>query len=262
MTADSTERAADLLWDAWRSGRTLSELPAEVRPADETAGFAIQRAIERRAGGARFGWKIAATSAAGQRHIGVPGPLPGTLLATQAKTGRGEFALKHNRMRVAEAEFAFRFARPLPARAEPWTQAEVLAAVGTLHPAIEIPDSRLEPFVTAGGAQLVADNACAGAFVLGPPADTDWRALDLASHIVEVRYDDGRVVPGIGSNVLGDPRIALTWIANRLGALGPGLAAGEVVTTGTCIVPCAIAPGDAIVADFGILGRVEARFTD
>lgn len=262
MHTDATERAADLLWAAWSAGQTLTTLPADVRPADENAGFAVQRAIERRARSTRFGWKIAATSPAGQRHIGVPGPLPGTLLASNVQTGHGVFPLRHNRMRVAEAEFAFRFGRALPPRSTPWTQVEVLDAVESLHPAIEVPDSRLDPFVSAGGAQLVADNACAGTFVLGPATEADWRALDLAAHTVEVRYDDGRVVPGIGSNVLGDPRIALTWIANRLGALGPGLAAGEVVTTGTCIVPCAIAPGDSIVADFGGLGRVEARFTD
>jgi 2-keto-4-pentenoate hydratase len=255
-------RAADLLWSTWTSGGRLEALPHDLRPADRAAGFAVQRTIERRSGSDRFGWKIAATSAAGQQHIGVDGPLPGTLLAAKAQTGRGSFRLRHNLMRVAEAEFAFRFGQSLPPRMQPWSQDEVLAAVASLHPAIEVPDSRYADFVRAGGPQLIADNACAGEFVLGPEARFAWRTLDLATHAVHVRYTDGRTVEGIGSNVLGDPRIALTWLANELSTLGTGLAAGEVVTTGTCIVPCAIAPGDAIVADFGVLGRVEARFTD
>jgi 2-keto-4-pentenoate hydratase len=262
MNVDAIDQAARTLLDAWRAGTVLDALPPAVRPTDEGDGFAIQRAIERLSGSRRVGWKIAATSPAGQQHIGVPGPLPGTLLASQVQTGAGTFPLGRNRMRVAEAEFAFRIGRDLPARTQPWSRDEVLAAVASLHPAIEVPDSRYAQFVTAGGAQLIADNACADTFVLGPATDADWRTLDLATHTVEVRYADGRRVPGIGSNVLGDPRDALTWVANRLAALGPGLSAGEVVTTGTCIVPCAIAPGDAIVADFGVLGRVEARFTD
>ena len=56
---------------------------------------------------------------------------------------------------------------------------QVLDAVGTLHPAIEIPDSGFSDFVTAGAAQIIADNACAHLFVLGAPAPANWRALDL-----------------------------------------------------------------------------------
>ena len=38
------------------------------------------------------------------------------------------------------------------------------------------------------------------------------------------------------------------------------LATGEVVTTGTCLAPIPIGPGDRLVADFGAIGKVEARF--
>jgi 2-keto-4-pentenoate hydratase len=64
---------------------------------------------------------------------------------------------------------------------------------------------------------------------------------------------------GVGSNVLGDPRVALTWLANELSSLGITLRAGQVVTTGTCLVPLEIAPGDHVRMDFGALGRVECR---
>jgi 2-keto-4-pentenoate hydratase len=66
---------------------------------------------------------------------------------------------------------------------------------------------------------------------------------------------------GSGANVLGDPRIALTWMANELSAFGDGLLAGEVVTTGTCITPTQIAPGDRIRVDFGAFGLIEAAFS-
>jgi 2-keto-4-pentenoate hydratase len=64
---------------------------------------------------------------------------------------------------------------------------------------------------------------------------------------------------GIGANVLGDPRIALAWLANELSSLGVTLRAGQVVTTGTCLVPLEIAPGDHVRMDFGALGAVETR---
>jgi len=36
------------------------------------------------------------------------------------------------------------------------------------------------------------------------------------------------------------------------------LAAGQIVTTGTCLVPLAVEPGDRVVADFGAIGSVNA----
>jgi 2-keto-4-pentenoate hydratase len=40
---------------------------------------------------------------------------------------------------------------------------------------------------------------------------------------------------------------------------GDGLEAGQIVTTGTCVIPVAIAHGDAFRADFGDLGSVQVR---
>ena len=116
-----------------------------------------------------------------------------------------------------------------------------------------------------GAPQLIADNACAHDFVLGPEVAGDWRASDLAKHRVTARVEGSSgesVCEGLGANVLGDPRIALTWLANELSAIGETLRAGQVVTTGTCIVPAAIAPGDRVDADFGAFGRVSLRFAD
>jgi 2-keto-4-pentenoate hydratase len=42
--------------------------------------------------------------------------------------------------------------------------------------------------------------------------------------------------------VLGDPRIALTWIANELSLAGDCLAHGDTITTGTCVVPVSVMP--------------------
>jgi 2-keto-4-pentenoate hydratase len=65
---------------------------------------------------------------------------------------------------------------------------------------------------------------------------------------------------GSSANVLGDPRKALTWLANDRSKRSPGLRAGDIVTTGTCVKPLEIRPGDKVVADFCKLGRVAANF--
>lgn len=250
--------AADILWEHWQQGRRMAQLPPEVRPQTREEGYAIQATLEARSPSPLFGWKIAATSKAGQAHINVDGPLAGRLLRERVFEPGAEVPFGANHMRVAEAEFAFRMARDLAPRSSAYSVDEVLAAVDTLHPAIEIPDSRFDDFTSVGAAQLIADNACAHCFVLGPATAAEWQSMDLVEHPVTGAVEGKAPVHGKGGNVLGDPRAALTWLVNELSGLGLTLRAGEVVTTGTCIVPPAIAPGDRFVADFGVLGGVES----
>ncbi len=146
------------------------------------------------------------------------------------------------------------------ASAESADRVEVLDVVAVLHTAIEVPDSRYDDVASVGAPQLIADNACAHLFVLGPATGADRCAMDLAAHPVRGTVD-GTVAEGRGANALGDPRLALAWLANELSGLGLTLAAGQVVTTGTCVVPMPIAPGVEVVADLGILGRTTLRFT-
>jgi 2-keto-4-pentenoate hydratase len=257
MDEAKAREAGDVLWTHWRNGSVLDALPEALRPRTRAEGYAIQAGLDARSAEPIFGWKIAATSLMGQAHIGVDGPLAGRILTERVVADGGTVPPVANRMAVAEPEFAFRFGRDLPPRAEPYSVAEVLAAVVTLHPAIELPDSRFADYVTAGGPQLIADNACAHWFVLGPATSAEWRDIDLSAHpvlgLVEGRYER----EGTGAAVLGDPRVALTWLVNELSGIGVTLREGEVVTTGTCVKPLEIMPGDCIHADFGVLGRVS-----
>jgi 2-keto-4-pentenoate hydratase len=264
--------AADLLWDCWQNGRRLQSLPEELRPQTREEAYAVQATLESRSAAPLFGWKIAATSTAGQKHINVTGPLAGRLLREKAFSSRSELVFGANHMKVAEAEFAFRMGRDALPRPHPYSVDEVLDAVTTLHPAIEVPDSRFDDFTIVGAPQLIADNACAHLFVLGPPAPDAWREIDLIEHRVTgtvgrsftARPGSGQAShdltrEGKGANVLGDPRVALAWLVNELSGLGIALKAGQVVTTGTCLVPLPIESGVDVTADFGVLGRVAAR---
>jgi 2-keto-4-pentenoate hydratase len=251
---EQTAAAAKTLHDHWQAGTKIGDLDLALRPRNRAEGYAIQAAMQ--GYGRLFGWKIAATSEAGQKHINVAGPLAGRIFAERVIRDGGTASMAGNEMRVGEPEFAFRMGRDLPPRPAPYSVEDVLSAVDTLHPAIELPDSRFADFAKAGEAQLIADNACAHLFVLGAPATADWRAVDLVEQRPVVTLRGQRFV-GHGKNVLGDPRVALTWLANELRELGVTLKAGEVVTTGTCHSPLPIQSGDMFEADFGAFGNVS-----
>lgn len=260
MTPDSAGRAADLLVHRWDEGSRIDQLPAAVRPRTREEGYLIQAQWMRRTSAPLFGWKIAATSAAGQRHINVDGPIAGRLLAETVLDDGATVPLAGRLMRVVEVELAFRFGTALSPRARPYSVDEVMTAVATLHPAIEIPDSRYEDFCAVGAPQLIADNACAHRFILGRAVGGPWRDADLSAHGVSAEVAGKSKHEGKGANALGDPRIALAWIVNELSGLGIAMNAGEVVTTGTCVTPVPVVPGDAVRARYGAFGELSVSF--
>lgn len=268
MNTEQQRLAAQTVWHHWRGGSAMTGLPDGAKPQTRAEGYACQSHLPGVSGQRVVGWKIAATSVAGQQHINVSGPLAGRLLASQVHASGTELSLVHNRMRVAEPEFAFRIGEALAVRERPYTQTEVMAAVDALQLAIEVPDSRFADFVSAGEPQLLADNACASQLWLGSVAPEAWRSINLAQHRVtsHISKADGASWQreGTGEAVLGDPRIALTWLANELclpkNGVSTGLQPGDVVITGTCMKPLEVGPGDALRIDYGVLGTIEARF--
>ena len=262
MSSHRYSSLTEVLLSAWREGRHVSDW-SQVSPLPQTRaqGYEAQAAFGEATGQASMGWKIAATSQAGQQHINVSGPLAGRLLASRCQPAGASLKLGTNRMRVMEPEFAFRIGSDIRAQgSQPLTIDQVMKQVKDLHLAIEVPDSRFAHFVQAGEALLLADFACAHQMLLGEAVAFDWRGLDLSQHAVQVRNHGELKATGSGANVLGDPRIALTWLANELIAHGMYLREGETVITGTCVVPVVLHEGDAIEADFGVLGQITAKF--
>lgn len=256
----NAEKAAAILWDARLKDRRLDALPDDCVPLSLAEGYGIQRAMAALSGRELLGWKIAATSEAGQKHIGVDAPVAGRLFAGFASGDGARVPAGEMLMRVAEAEFAFRLAKDLPARGAAYTRAEVADAVSALHLAIEIPDARFERFAEVGGAQIAADDAFASWFVLGDDVP-GWRSLDLVQQKTLFRRNGEVVSRGSGANVLGDPLVALTWLVNHAAEHEGGVRAGDIVTTGTSLPPASLTPGDEFVAEFEGLGTVRVTFS-
>lgn len=119
LTRQHAETASELLWTHWQAGTRLPALPPQVRPATRAEGYAIQAELEKRSEAPLYGWKIAATSIAGQKHINVDGPIAGRILAERVRDASQPLPFGGNAMRVAEAEFAFRFGQDLIPRPSP-----------------------------------------------------------------------------------------------------------------------------------------------
>lgn len=245
---DVVERAAGLLAFAWRTRSTIPGLPADCRPASIDEAYAVQDAVALALGGAG-GFKVGAASPAAE-------PRRAPMLASRIHTGPATLeAAGFHRLGI-EAELALRVGRDLPARRAPYTADEAQAAFESLHPAIEIVDSRFADREAMDDLSVVADNQSNGAFVYGGGV-REWRGRDLARQRVRLTIDGEVAVEHEGGNTAGDPLRGVVWLVNHLSARGEGLAAGQVVTTGSTTGLIWVSPGAVVEAEFPGVGRVR-----
>jgi 2-keto-4-pentenoate hydratase len=250
MTVDRAARAAALLVEARKSGKGLAALPADCRPDSADEAYAIQDAVALRLGAIR-GWKT-----------GAPGPEAEPTYAPifTVVAGAGRFAASTQRLFGIEAELAFRLARNLPKRDRPYTRDDIVAAIASMHPALELVDTRFADFAAVDALSKVADNQSNGALIHGPVV-AGWQGLglDLARPPIGVTID-GRVAAQTSGNSGGDPLRLLTALANHCTGRTGGLREGDMITTGSITGLTFAKPGSVVVGDFGKLGTVRLEF--
>ncbi len=204
--------ASHALLTARRTGERLAALPGA--PVSMAEAVAIQRMVQQ-ALGPIGGWKVGSPTPEGAINCS---PLPAS--------GIGPGAQRHG---FIEAEIAVVLAHDLLPRNAPYTDTEVLAAIASAHPAIEVLDSRFasDPDPWSG----LADAGGHAGLVLGPAIE-GWAESDLANETVEVSVDGTVVKRGHGNP--GGPMLRLLrWMADTGARWDGGLRAGQVVTTGS-----------------------------
>jgi 2-keto-4-pentenoate hydratase len=258
--ADVIDRFAGELSRAAADRRPIEPLTDRAGDLRVEDAYAIQtRVIERRvAAGARvIGRKIGLTSRPMQELLGVDEPDFGVLLDDMFVEDGDEIDLGSLLQPRVEAELAFVMARDLAGPGV--TTAGALTAVAGVLPAIEVVDSRVADW-RIKLVDTVADNASSGLLVVGgrlrAVADLDLRLLGVA-----VSRGGEVIDTGAGAAALGNPARCVAWLANKLGSLGAGLRAGDVVLPGAVHRMVAVQPGDMFRAEFSRLGAVTARFS-
>ncbi|MDR2712787.1 MAG: fumarylacetoacetate hydrolase family protein [Clostridiales bacterium] len=201
------------------------------------------------------GKKIGLTSLAMQEQLGVGEPDYGHLFEAMdcpdgfINTG----ALIQPKI---EAELAFVLKKDL--RGGQIRVDDVDEATDYVVGAFEIVDSRVADW-RIKLADTVADNASSGRYILGETRIKP-KSIDLAGVTMKLFQSSNLVGEGLGAAVLGDPRIAVAWLANKLWSYGVALESGEVVLSGAFSAAPAARKGDVFRAEFSNFGCVEARF--
>ena len=257
MTPFDVACTADALAQARAAARLVAGLPPDAAPRTMDEAYRVQAEIARRCGGYR-GWKVGSLTPEARAAAGIDRPTGARLLTPFVHLSPARLSHARFVTPTLECEIAFEMAEDLPPRAEAYTTDEVIAATGAMRLAIEVADSRLPPKPPTP--LNVADAGANGAFVIGP-AVLSWRSMDRGAIEAVLLVNGREAARGAGAKVLGDPLRAVVLFANNPPPHGPGLRAGDIVTTGSLTGMTPVAPGDRAVATFGFLGQVEVSFT-
>lgn len=251
---DTTQRAAGILAERRLTGQAGPPLPAELRPHTIEQALAIQSAVSTLMGDTIGGWKC-----------GTPGPdklvVAPIYAGTIHRVGHGPCsAWAHQGQVRIEPELAFVLGHDLPPREQPYTPAEVDAAIAHTHLALELIDSRYLDGSELGFADKLADGLVNQGLFIGPEVAAAAAQQTHAMRIgISIEGESDTERPGQHPDPL--PRLPLYWLANHLRGQGPGLRAGQVVITGSYAGTFGVPVERDLSLRFGELGVLSVRLT-
>jgi len=254
-------QAADLLHDAQTHRVPISPLTERYPGLTVADAYGIQQVnLTRRlrAGRTLVGNKIGLTSEPMQTLLGVDEPDFGYILDDMVLPPGGTVAASRFCAPRVEPEVAFLLRSPL--RGPGVTVEDVGAATEAVAVALEVVDSRIADWKLTLP-DTVADNASSGAVVLG-----DWvpygDGLDLPTARASLWLNGTEIDSGLGSAVLGDPAVAVAWLANALAPFGTAILPGQFVLSGSFTTAAFVHSGDQASTTISGLGTVSLQFTE
>jgi 2-keto-4-pentenoate hydratase len=202
----------------------------------------------------RVGWKIALNMPAVQERLGISAPVIGALSSGGELSPGASHSLAGGTSVGVEPEVAVHLSAAVPAGE---SRERATAAIGALGAAIEVVDIDM-PFDDLE--LILARNVFQRAFVLGP-ALASQAGGDLEEVRASVRKNGVEQESAQAAEVIGDLAELVIGVADLLAEAGDGLAAGDVIISGSLTPIVFVQAGDRIEVDLGPLGKLETSFS-
>jgi len=250
---DRLRQAAELLLAARRAKQPIADLPDGLRPHTLAEAYHLQDILAT-ALGPIGGWKVGAPTP-NAVPICAPMPLRGGFAASNSIVRS-----RYSRLRGIEAEIAFLLGEDLPVRPAPYLEEEIVAAIASAHPAIEILESAFDDPDAIEPLSVTADLAMNGGFAYGP-ALPGWRDVDLTQESATVIIDGVVRVDRSAANPAGFDLLRLvTWLVNEGQFRTGGLKSGDWITTGSWTGKGVAIEDSEVVVRFTTFGEVRMKF--
>jgi 2-keto-4-pentenoate hydratase len=250
---DRMYQAAEILLKARREVMPIHELPVRLRPHTLDEAYSLQDIM------------IAAMGPVGGWKVGAPAPDATPIFSAMplwggyAKSG-DRISPAFKRLRGVEGEIAFLLGKDLPRRTRAYTREEIIDAIESAHPAIELLESAYFDIDSVDRFSAIGDLQVNGGFVRGA-AMPDWKSYDLAEESVRLAINGVVRFEGKASNTAGTDLLRLvTWLANEGSYRTGGLKSGQWITTGSWSGKSFAHPGSSVEVRFSRFGEVHLKF--
>lgn len=234
---------------AWRPrhGGPLNTREA-LQPANLAQAYGIQEEVSTGLG-AIGGWRLCRAGSETKRACA---PLPlASLRPEPARLAIGETGSVR-----LKAGICFRVAKNLPDYGAPYTRQQVLAAIASCHPAVDV----LRPRITSSGEVLssIADGCAHEQLIYGRPTPAWWEIN--VGHIPVSVFQGGRRTFSAVAGLEDDAISLLQWLANQGSHWGGGLMVSQLVTLDLSLPEILIQADQPARIVLGWLGAITLRF--
>ena len=153
---------------------------------------------------------------------------------------------------------SFCFAQDLPPREQPYTAAEVDAAISRTHLALELINSRYSDPSQCTFPEMLADGLVNQGLFIGPQVDSDL-ARNASEFAINL-HQNGELCVHHAKHPNTHPRAPLYWLAEFLRSQGQGIVAGQAVITGSFAGVLEVPMDTDITLDYVGLDKMEVSF--
>ncbi len=255
MNPSLAAQAADILVNRRITGELGGRLPAECRPLNLCDSLQIQDEVSRL-------WCERKEDSIGAWKASLP-PQDRVILApiyTRTIDSVAPVSLwpKGNKARI-EPELAFYFGVDMPSRAEPYTPAEVDAAVVRCHLALELIQGRFADPSQCEFVEILADGLVNQGLFIGPEVDLK-KAAEATEIPLQVSVNGELLQEHAGRHPNEKPMSPMYWLVEFLRVRGQGIEAGQAVITGSYAGVLELPLNTDLTINYGNLGALHVRF--
>ena len=256
--------AADILFNHRLNKTGLKNLPKTLTPNRIIDAYKIQNELKilylTLKDNICIGKKVGCTNKIAQEQVGIFEPFYGNLFSKFFNFSKCKLKSTKFFKPFIEPEISFIIKEDININNAPFTIDDADNLFEGILPSIEIVDFRFGDNIKEVGINNLIITNGASEYWVRSDETYPLNTIDLNNHEIKLYIDNDLIEKGNTNAVLGNPINSGVWLINKLAKLGEPMLKGQFITTGTCTKAVPLTSNSNIIADFGLLGKVEINY--
>lgn len=256
--------SADILFNHRLNRTGLQSLPNKFSPQTITEAYQIQNELKilylTLKDNVCIGKKCGCTNPAAMSQVGIFEPFYGNLFSKFFDYSGCILNSSKFFKPFIEPEISLIIKEDININDAPFTIKDANDLFDGILPSIEIVDFRFGDNIKDVGINNLIMTNGASEYWIRSNKVFNLNAIDLTNHDIKLFINNNLMESGNTNAVMDNPLNSGIWLINKLSKLGEPMLKGQFISTGTCTKAVPFTPNTNIVADFGLLGKVEINY--